>query len=83
MVRRARLQIEGPPPKAQDTEKFLNAQAQRTDKRSWFDHERFLTGERRRAIWSNLPPKAQPAVSLFRKAQPANRSGKADSEGNP
>jgi hypothetical protein len=54
----------GPPPKAQEAEILLNAQVQRTDKRSWFGHERFLTGERGRAIWSNLPPKAQPAVIL-------------------
>jgi hypothetical protein len=53
-----------PPPKAQEAEMFLNAQVQRTDKRSWFDHERFLTGERGRAIWSNPSPKAQPAVIL-------------------
>jgi len=63
---------------------FLNAQVPRTDKRSWFGHERFLTGERGRAIWSNPPPKAQPAViPSVRRAHPANRSGKADSEGNP
>jgi len=54
----------GPPPKAQEAEMLLNAQVQRTDKRSWFGHERFLTGERGWAIWSNPPPKAQPAVGL-------------------
>jgi hypothetical protein len=53
-----------PPPKAQEAEMLLNAQVQRTDKRSWFGHERFLTGERGRAIRSNLPPKAQTAVIL-------------------